>query len=77
MYLVLNNFKVRARGPHEREDIDSVLARAPEDPEAREAVGRLAPTRAARRRDLRAAALLDRANLTGLVLGCIETKFCK
>ena len=24
-----------------------------------------------------AAALLDRANLTGLVLGCIEAKFCK
>ena len=23
------------------------------------------------------AALLDRANLTGLVLGCIEAKFCK
>ena len=23
------------------------------------------------------AALLDQANLTGLVLGCIETKFCK
>ena len=22
-------------------------------------------------------ALLDRANLTGLVLGCIEAKFCK
>ena len=24
-----------------------------------------------------AAALVDRANLTGLVLGCIEAKFCK
>ena len=24
-----------------------------------------------------AAALLDRANLTGIVLGCIEAKFCK
>ena len=34
------------------------------------------PTRSLRF-DPTAAALLGRANLTGLVLGCIEAKFCK
>ena len=58
--------------------LDVLLAQARRGGDLLEArlAGEVAPREGTHQGQL-TAALLDRANLTGLVLGCIETKFCR